>query len=527
MKHWVSRLASHENFPILILMLFNLAIGFAVVTHYGESWDERSHYKYGFDSLLAYLGNSRAADLKMEDKGPAYAMLGVAGAKALQALYPGWQTMEAWHFVHFLSFLLGLFFLYRLCLRVAGKWAALGATLLFNTQPLLWGHAFINPKDISFMAFFLGSLELGLGIGQSTALLEAEKASLARRLGMAIKDWRVILAAVFLGLASAMRVLGPAAGLLVGAYLLIKHGRRALPALVIYLALTAVVIYIAWPGLWRSPVMLYLKALRFATSFPWEGKVLYNQVEYGPEELPRSYLPTLLALQFTEPMLLLFLFGLGAAVLHLLRGKPDRWLIGLLAAWLFIPILSVVITQPKMYDNFRQFFFVIPPIFVFAAVGLQRLVEWLRRPVLYALALALLAAPGVYALLQLHPYQYLYYNSLTGGVEGAFRRYETDYWLTSYRDATLYLNDIAVPEARVVVWGALHLVKRYNRDDMTVLDYSDMPKNALPEAEYAIISSRHSKDQTLYPGAPLLYQVRLGGVVLAVVKDLRPPGSNP
>ena len=122
----------------------------------------------------------------------------------------------------------------------------------------------------------------------------------------------------------------------------------------------------------------------------------------------------------------------------------------------------------------------------------------------------------------------MYYNSLAGGLEGAFRRFETDYWLTSYRDAMQYLNDIAVPDAKVVVWGAQHLVKRYDRGDMTVLDYRDMPKDTPPPAEYAIISSRHSKDQTLYPGAPVLFQVRLGSAVLAVVKDLRPlSGSNP
>jgi hypothetical protein len=37
----------------------------------------------------------------------------------------------------------------------------MGAVLLFSTQPLIWGHAFINPKDIPFMAFFLGSIALG------------------------------------------------------------------------------------------------------------------------------------------------------------------------------------------------------------------------------------------------------------------------------------------------------------------------------------------------------------------------------
>ena len=36
-----------------------------------------------------------------------------------------------------------------------GDWAALATVLIFSTQPLLFGHAFINPKDIPFMSIFL------------------------------------------------------------------------------------------------------------------------------------------------------------------------------------------------------------------------------------------------------------------------------------------------------------------------------------------------------------------------------------
>src|SRR4030067_713800 len=65
---------------------------------------------------------------------------------------------------NFLSLLLGLSFFYIICLRLMNKWTAFSTTLLFGTQPLIWGHAFINPKDIPFMAFFLGSLATGLAM---------------------------------------------------------------------------------------------------------------------------------------------------------------------------------------------------------------------------------------------------------------------------------------------------------------------------------------------------------------------------
>ena len=47
----------------------------------------------------------------------------------------------------------------------------------------------------------------------------------------------------------------------------------------------------------------------------------------------------------------------------------------------------------------------------------------------------LLLAPGIYGMIQLHPYEYTYYNSFIGGTGGVFRHYETDYWLTCYKQA--------------------------------------------------------------------------------------------
>lgn len=42
---------------------------------------------------------------------------------------------------------------------------------------------------------------------------------------------------------------------------------------------------------------------------------------------------------------------------------------------------------------------------------------------------------------QLHPYEYLYFNALVGGLKGAAGRYETDYWGKTNREAILWLRD--------------------------------------------------------------------------------------
>jgi 4-amino-4-deoxy-L-arabinose transferase-like glycosyltransferase len=523
----LKRVLAHPNFPVLVLILLNLVIGASVVSDYGESWDEQRHYRFGEDSLRAYTGNVAADDLDLDDKGPSYAMMAVLVSKALRVVRPGWGWLESWDFTHFLSFLLGLFFLYRLCLLLVGKWAALAAALIYNTQPLLWGHAFINPKDTALMAFFLASVTTGLEISRSQILQESKPLPFVRRLLAALKDWHVLLAALLLGLTCSMRTTGPVAGALVAVYLLLKFGRRAIPTILVYGTVAAAVAYVTWPGLWGSP-LAYLASLRTAANFPWMGKVFFEGADYFPKDLPRYYLPKLIAMQYTEPTLLLGLVGVIISAIYTWKSRYDWRLIGLLAAWLFLPILGAVVARPPLYDNARQLLFIIPPLFVFAAVAFQWLFDRLRTPVLAVLLVAVCLAPGIYAILRLHPYQYVYYNSLPGSVAGAGRAYDLDYWGSAYQEGVEYINQVAPEGAKILVWGPVHIVKRQARPDLKIINYRQNEQYAPDSLSYFMVSSRHNKDRYLYPEAPQLFEVSRAGAVLLVVKDLRQANtSNP
>ena len=55
-------------------------------------------------------------------------------------------------------------------------------------------------------------------------------------------------------------------------------------------------------------------------------------------------------------------------------------------------------------------------------------------------------------LVRLHPYEYLFYNPLVGGLQGASRRYDLDYWFASLPEALgqleAYLRRTAPNEAK-------------------------------------------------------------------------------
>ena len=212
--------------PILFLLAVNILIGLLVFRHYGLSWDEPLFYDYADALGYAYSprewssGNfdiSNSFGSSGDDhktRGPAYLFLAREPVYLLEAF--GLDQASAWHLINFLFFQLGVYFLYRLASRWMKSSAALAAAMLFSWQPLLWGHAFINPKDPPFLTFFLASVCLGFEMVDRLA--DNEEANRQ-------KYSTLILPAVTLGVTTSIRVLGPLAGLFVVIYA-IKTGQE-------------------------------------------------------------------------------------------------------------------------------------------------------------------------------------------------------------------------------------------------------------------------------------------------------------
>ncbi len=154
-----------KNFPITIILFLSSLIGILALPHYGESWDDLSLQKYAAKSLNAYRtwplqGEVNITKDDLGNYGPAYVMTIALGSKLLDPILQI-GLPETRHLLYFITFLIGVWAFYWLGRRWLTQTAAMGATLLFMTQPLLWGHAFINPKDTPFLALFLISLYFG------------------------------------------------------------------------------------------------------------------------------------------------------------------------------------------------------------------------------------------------------------------------------------------------------------------------------------------------------------------------------
>jgi hypothetical protein len=320
-------------------------------------------------------------------------------------------------------------------------------------------------------------------------------------------------AGILLGATTSIRVLGPFAGLIVAGYAFWRLGRHALIPVAMYALIAAVAMYLTWPYLWPNPLGHLMESVRVMSEYPWNGQVLFDGSMYKSTAIPRSYLPVLLGIQLTEPVWFLFAIGLAIAVYGSLRQSiASRVLLILAFVWFLLPFLSFVATRSPLYDNFRQVFFILPPVFLLAGLALQKI----RHPILQAAVIGLLVLPGIIDSVNLHPYEYIYYNRFIGGVQGAFRKYELDYWGTSYREAAEHLNRVAAANDTVWVEGPAHLLQLYARPDLKI--YSTYEAARVDHYDYVVALSRYNLDLTSYPEAPIIDRIERDGAILTVIK---------
>ena len=607
-----------QHIPLTILLVLSLLLGILTLNDYGESWDELKLYDYAADSMDAYTtwfqhGTIPVTGDRFENYGPFFVMLTRTITKTVEKAFPSVEEVDVQHFVYFLTFLAGLWAFYHLAVRWMSQNAAIGATLLFMTQPVFWGHAFINPKDIPLLSLFLLSVYLGLRMhdslfrpdtGSATAsflnawheltprtrrlLLAAtmlwltltmvlfggtplfqqwienavrsaangEPSLIAQivprvqrvtpeiyiekffvlflrvqaiiflvatailiwlyrqHLPVALRTLRVILpAGIILGLTVSIRIFGVWAGVLVAGYVLWKSGSRAWLVLAAY-ALTAITaMYLTWPYLWPDPIGHFMETVQIMSQHPWPGNVLFNGATYPANDLPASYMPLLLAIQLTEPVWPLFFAGLAIAIFGFLRKRNElRELLALTLAWFILPLVAFIILRPTLYDNFRQSFFIVPPIFFMGGLAFDQI----RKPMWQVTLMALVILPGIFASVNLHPYEYVYYNQFLGGVEAAVDRFELEYWATSYREAAREANRIAPPNANVWVDGPAHLFSRFARPDFHI--YSPQEAERADHYDVVVTLARYDLEKTSFPEAPIVYRVTREGAVFAVIR---------
>jgi hypothetical protein len=223
----------------------------------------------------------------------------------------------------------------------------------------------------------------------------------------------------------------------------VESSLRLLPALVLAYA----IMILAWPWAALAPLNPIRGLLAFS-EFQYSIRTLVAGRVYEMANVPRLYVPTYILIRL--PLLTIFGAALGMTMALLPRfvaglTSRQRGEIALVSLTVIFPLACEVITEGPAFDGLRHFLFVVPALAILAGIGLDAAMRAFatRGRLVGSAALAVVTACFLWdssTLVRLHPYEYLFYNPLVGGLEGASRRYDVDYWFSSMPEALRLLE---------------------------------------------------------------------------------------
>jgi hypothetical protein len=314
------------------------------------------------------------------------------------------------------------------------------------------------------------------------------------------------------------------------------------------LPVALIVLVAGWPWLWKNTLgglFAWEEFFRIHYSIPqWFGGHLY--VDNTPWWLP----PAILLI--TTPILLLILAALGSG--RRWQAPPEQ------AWWFDLHLLGMAVTLGwfalpgnHLHDSDRL---LLPAFFHLAVLSAEgfdvlwlgiekRLGRWhpAFRPALARFLLAsLLLAPGIHAIVQLHPFELAYYNDLVGGVAGARRLgLESIYFASTYSYFLPELNTLPSGSRIWVMPNSYDVLYYYQRNGLLRSDlimlrppgwgsfYDDQgvlwAEGWIDQADYALIERRQSHFNTVLPNHdrivywaeahPALKELQRDGVILS------------
>jgi len=114
-------------------------------------------------------------------------------------------------------------------------------------------------------------------------------------------------------------------------------------------------------------------------------------------------------------------------------------------------------------------------------------------------------------MIKLHPYQYIYYNELVGGLKGAYGQYETDYWGKAYKEATEWFNKNINDQKK------LYTIKLEGNSISSTYYFKPNMKSTenIRDADYVFTFSRWNL-QTFYKGK-IIKKIERDGVPLIFI----------
>ncbi|MBI3502482.1 MAG: glycosyltransferase family 39 protein [Bacteroidetes bacterium] len=454
---------------IFILLSVIIGITLPVLSFdFGITEDEQAHNQHGKSILNFFLGENNDAirspidstgkllnsafDSQMNDISGEMNMYGglfdlICAIANKYFLHFG--EFENRHFVNSLFGLLLIIFSGLVAQFIGGWRAGVITLLLLAISPRIIAYSMNNPKDLPFAAFYMLNLFFIFRFVQ-----ELPRPSL--------KTWLPLL--IGIPLAADIRI----SGLLLIIYLLlfvcarwgvllfkkiiskkdIKDFFRSIGLTFLICAGGYFFISAFWPFAHTNPLTVPMLAIKLLSSFE-----IFNSLElFGGKwinrwEIPWYFIPKWLMIGYP----LFILLGITTSLFFLRKSfsSISRKKNLLLVFTFLFPICFVIFNKSNIYDDARHVLFAYPPLVVCCALSFENILRMRVKNyfrIIFISILGLTLIEPIYFMVKNHPNENVYFSPLIGGVDGAFKKYETDFWGSSVRQAVEWIQKNVTPK---------------------------------------------------------------------------------
>ena len=332
------------------------------------------------------------------------------------------------HKINFIFYFIGVIFFFLLGKEIFGNdYIALLGTFIFILHPRIFGNSFYNPKDIIFLSSISISTYCSIKFIKVQNLI-----------------W-CIIAAISIGLAISIRPFGLyLIFLLLLFYIFEKfifssfNKNDFIDILVkstVLIILPFITLIILTPYYWEDTIGRFTEIYYITKNYPWPGTNFYFGTSILASEIPWHYIPIWISITTPITFQLLFIIGVLFFLNKTIYNYLHNRIIFYCFIYLIIPIFFAIILKSSAYDGWRHFYFIHVFSSIIITYGLMKLITSIKKIRYYQsnkifIIILVFFAP-VLSIIQLHPYQSVYFNILAG--KDPMLNFEGDYWGTSNR----------------------------------------------------------------------------------------------
>ncbi len=412
------------------------------------TWDDENNRNFGLCTFQYVFSTSSNLDCIQREHGvihsPFFELVLIGIEKGFH-LTDTRTIYFARHLATFLLFYLGLIVFYRMTRFFLREWAhRMLACVLMILTPRIFSDAFYNSVDIGALVFFVFEFYSMLRFFEEPSKLRAVWHAFICAMAIDTRVTSVLVAAMtfagFLPLLFPRQKDQP------------KGNRPTAPQFIVYGFSLGVFVIMFWPLLWKHPFSNILIALNNTANFHseyLEMQYLGRLIRHSPWHYNFVWMLVTIPISYT----IFFFFGISQCVQRLVRNPQsaiNRNAHHLaLIVWFGLPLAGAVILKTDLYNAWRHHFFIYPAFLVLAVIGFRDACDyarskrnWLRPSLLFLIGVLVLADLGgvVSFMIRNHPYEHVYFNRIAGGVQGAKRKFEMDYWVLSSRKILEYIT---------------------------------------------------------------------------------------